>query len=108
MLDEHPRFVPPSGLADNTQAFSPEKSFTPPGLRGHVPDFNAIMSIPDEYLAQQSTGEELVECSNSYSPFAEIGTRSNVPDEPVESLHYPEPPISFGDIGDLKILMKVN
>ncbi|KAE8279054.1 Multiple PDZ domain protein Multi-PDZ domain protein 1 [Larimichthys crocea] len=106
LLDEHPRFVPPSGLADNTQAFSPEKSFTPPGLRGHVPDFNAIMSIPDEYLAQQSTGEELVECSNSYSPFAEIGTRSNVPDEPVESLHYPEPPISFGDIGDLKILMK--
>ncbi|TKS92812.1 Multiple PDZ domain protein [Collichthys lucidus] len=106
LLDEHPRFAPPSGLADNTQAFSPEKSFTPPGLRGHVPDFNAIMSIPDEYLAQQSTGEELVECSNSYSPFAEIGTRSNVPDEPVESLHYPEPPISFGDTGDLKILMK--
>lgn len=110
MLDEHPCFTTPSGLGDNTQAFSPEKSasFAPPGLRGHVPAFNAILSSSDQYLAQHSAKEEPVECSNSYSPFTEIGTISNVQEEPVESLHYQrEPPICFGDIGDIKILIKV-
>ncbi|XP_070849423.1 multiple PDZ domain protein [Chaetodon trifascialis] len=109
LLDEHPRFATPPGLADNTQAFSPEKSasFTPPSLRGHVPDFNAILSSSDQYLAQHPTKEEPVECANSYSPFVEIGSRSNVPGEPVESLHYQkEPPLSYGDIPDIKILMK--
>ncbi|XP_022614451.1 multiple PDZ domain protein isoform X2 [Seriola dumerili] len=109
LLDDHPRFTTPSGLGDNTQVFSPEKSacFTPPSLRGHVPAFNAILSSSDQFLAQQSTREEPVESSNSFSPFAEIGTRSNVQEEPVESLHYQkEPPIPFGDIGDIKILMK--
>ncbi|XP_041820522.1 multiple PDZ domain protein isoform X3 [Chelmon rostratus] len=109
LLDEHPRFATLPGLADNTQAFSPERpaSFTPPSLRGHVPDFNAILSGSDRFLAQHSTKEEPVECANSYSPFVEIGTIFNVPDEPVESLHYQkEPPLSFGEIADIKILMK--
>ncbi|XP_059210532.1 multiple PDZ domain protein [Centropristis striata] len=109
LLDEHPCFAAPSGLADNTQAFSPEKSasFTPPSLRGHVPTFNAILSSSDQFLAQHSSIEEQVECSNSYSPFADIVTRSSVPDEPVESLHYQtEPPMSFDDIGNIKILIK--
>ena len=104
-MDEHPRFATPSGLADNTQQFSPEKpaSFTPP--RGHVPAFDAMLSSSDQYLAQQSTKDEPVDCSNTYSPFAEIEARSKVQEEPVESLHYQrEPAISFGDI---KILMKV-
>uniref|UniRef100_A0A8C4IMZ5 Multiple PDZ domain protein n=1 Tax=Dicentrarchus labrax TaxID=13489 RepID=A0A8C4IMZ5_DICLA len=109
LLDEHPRFATPSGLADNTLSFSPEKaaSFTPPSLRGHIPDLNALLSSSDQYPSQRSTNEEPVECSNSYSMFAEKGARSNVLEEPMESLHYEkEPPVSFGDIGDIKILMK--
>ncbi|XP_039996432.1 multiple PDZ domain protein isoform X3 [Xiphias gladius] len=109
LLDERPCFTTPPGLGDSTQVFSPEKSasFTPPSLRGHVPAFNAILSSSDQYLAQHSTKEEPVEGSNSYSPFAEIGTRSNVQEEPVESLHYQkEPLVSFGNIGDIKILIK--
>ncbi|XP_074480858.1 multiple PDZ domain protein isoform X18 [Sebastes fasciatus] len=107
LLDEHPCFATPSGLADDTEAFSPEQSasFTPPSVRGHVPTFNATLSGSDQFLAQHK--EEPVECSNSYSPFAEIGTRSSVPDEPVEPLHYQtEPLMSFEDIGDIKILME--
>ncbi|KAL7374804.1 hypothetical protein ABVT39_007383 [Epinephelus coioides] len=109
LLDEHPCFATPSGLADNTRVFPPEESasFTPPSLRGHVPTFNAILSSSDQFLAQHSATEEAVEGLNSYSPFAEIGTRSSVPDEPVESLHYQnEPPMTFGDIADMKILIK--
>ncbi|TDG99707.1 hypothetical protein EPR50_G00197720 [Perca flavescens] len=109
LLDEHPCFATPSGLADNTQAFSPEKSasFSPPSLRGHVPNFNAILSSSDQFLAQHSTKEEPVECSKSYSPFAEIGTRSSVPDEPVESLPYQkELPMAFEDIKDIKMFIK--
>ncbi|XP_044039683.1 multiple PDZ domain protein-like isoform X4 [Siniperca chuatsi] len=109
LLDEHPCFATPPGLADNTQVFSLEKSasFTSPSLRGHVPAFNTILSSSDQYLAQHSTNEDPAECSNSYSPFAEIGTRSNVPDEPMEPLPYQkEPPMSFGDIEVIKILMK--
>ncbi|KAF1380566.1 hypothetical protein PFLUV_G00165180 [Perca fluviatilis] len=109
LLDEHPCFATPSGLADNTQAFSPKKSasFSPPSLRGHVPTLNAILSSSDQFLAQHSTKEEPVECSNSYSPFAEIGTRSSVPDEPVESLPYQkEPPMAFEDIKDIKMFIK--
>ncbi|XP_031706571.1 multiple PDZ domain protein isoform X1 [Anarrhichthys ocellatus] len=105
LLDERPCFAAP----DDTQAFSPEKSasFTPPSLRGHTPTFNAILSSSDQFLAQHSTQEEPAESSNSYSPFAEIGTRSPVPDEPVESLHYQqEPTMSFEDFGDIKLLMK--
>lgn len=101
LLDEHPRFTTPSTLGDSTQVFSPEKSacFTPPSLRGHVAALNTILGSSDQFLAQHS---------NSYSPFGETGTRSSVPEEPVESLHYQtEPPISFGDIGDIKILMTV-
>ncbi|XP_075968545.1 multiple PDZ domain protein isoform X2 [Anarhichas minor] len=105
LLDERPCFAAP----DDTQAFSPEKSasFTPPSLRGHTPTFNAILSSSDQFLAQHSTQEEPAESSNSYGPFAEIGTRSPVPDEPVESLHYQqEPTMSFEDFGDIKLLMK--
>ncbi|XP_029382846.1 multiple PDZ domain protein isoform X2 [Echeneis naucrates] len=108
LLDEHPCFTTSSGLADNTQLFSPEKSacYTPPNLRGHIPPFNAILSSSDQYLSQHSANEEPVESSNSYGPFVEMGTRANVQEEPVESLHYQESLISFGDIGDIKILMK--
>ncbi|XP_045921845.1 multiple PDZ domain protein-like isoform X4 [Micropterus dolomieu] len=100
LLDEHPCFT------DNTQAFSPEKSapFTPTSLRGPGLAFDGILSSSDQYLAQHSTNAEPVECSKSYTPFADIGTRSDVPDKPVEPLHYQkEPPMSFGDI---KFLMK--
>ncbi|XP_042367906.1 multiple PDZ domain protein isoform X2 [Plectropomus leopardus] len=104
LLDEHPCFATPSGLADNTRESA---SFTPPSLRGHVPTFNDILSSSDQFLAQHSANEEPAEGLHSYSPFAETGTRSSVPDEPAESLHYQrEPPMSFGDIGDIKILMK--
>ncbi|XP_032399925.1 multiple PDZ domain protein isoform X3 [Etheostoma spectabile] len=108
LLDEHPCFATPSGLVDNTQAFSPEKSasFSPPSLRGHGPTFNAILSSSDQFLARHTTKEEPVECSNSYSPFAEIGTRSSVPDEPVESLPYQEPIMAFEDIKDIKRFIK--
>lgn len=94
-MHEHPRFATPSGHADNTQEFSPEKSasFAPPSLRGHVPDFSAVLSGSEEPAAF------------SYGQFAELGARANVPDEAAEPLHYQkEPPMSFGDI---KILMKV-
>uniref|UniRef100_UPI0037E944AE multiple PDZ domain protein n=1 Tax=Semicossyphus pulcher TaxID=241346 RepID=UPI0037E944AE len=93
LLDEHPRFATASGLADNTQAFSPEKpaSFTPPSLRGRVPDFNALLSSSDPYVTQHTAKEEAGECASLYSTFA------NVPEEPVEL------PMSYGDI---KILMK--
>ncbi|KAM3591253.1 uncharacterized protein V6R79_025536 [Siganus canaliculatus] len=97
LLDEHP-------LADDTEAFSPETSaaFAPLTLRGHVPDFNALLSGSDQYLSKNSTEEKPAERSNSYSPFAELGTGSNAPDESEEL------PISFGDIGDIKALMKDN
>lgn len=97
-MHEHPRFATPSGLADNTQVFSPEKSasFTPPTLRGHVPDFSAVLSGSEEPAAF------------SYGQFAGLGPGANVPDEAAEPLHYQkEPPMSFGDMGDIKILMKV-
>ncbi|XP_068443390.1 multiple PDZ domain protein isoform X3 [Clinocottus analis] len=109
LLDEHPCFATPSGLADDTQVFSPEKSasLTPPRLRGHNTTFQSILSSSDQFLAQHLTQEEPAESSNSYSPFAEIETRSSVPDEPVESFYdQKEPPMSFEDIGDIKILMK--
>ncbi|XP_067379716.1 multiple PDZ domain protein isoform X2 [Channa argus] len=110
LLEEHPCFATTvSSFGDNTQVFSPENSasFTPPSLRGHVPAFNAMLSGPDHYLAQHSTKEEPVECANLYSLFAEIATGSNDQEEPAESLHYQkEPAISFGDMGDIKILMK--
>ncbi|XP_053198884.1 multiple PDZ domain protein [Scomber japonicus] len=105
LLDEHPRFATtPPGLADNTQQFSPEKPapFTPP--RDRATAFNAVLSSSDQFLAQNLTKEEPVDCLNSYNPFAEIETRSNVQEETAESLHFQkEPAISFGDI---QILMK--
>ncbi|XP_047445915.1 multiple PDZ domain protein isoform X3 [Mugil cephalus] len=105
LLDEHPCFGTPAGLADNTQVFSPEAlaSYSPTSL----PAFNAILGGSDQYLAQPLNKEEPVECSISYSPFAEIGSRCNVQEEPAESLRYQEEPvISFGDIGDIRILIK--
>ncbi|XP_069561184.1 multiple PDZ domain protein isoform X2 [Brachyistius frenatus] len=104
LLDEHPCFATPSGLADGTQVFSPEKSasYTPPSLTGHIPAFNAILSSSDRYLAQHPDEEEPVECLNAYSPFTETESRPNVQKEPVEPLHYQkEPAISFGDIMNL-------
>ncbi|XP_035800981.2 multiple PDZ domain protein isoform X5 [Amphiprion ocellaris] len=103
LLDEHLCF------ADNIQAFSPEKSasYSPPGLMGHNPAFNAILSSSEQYLAQHPSKEEPVEGSNSYSPFAELSSGSKVQEETAESLHYQkEPVISFGDIADISILMK--
>lgn len=105
-MDEHPRFATtPPGLADNTQQFSPEKPapFTPP--RDRATAFNAVLSSSDQFLAQNLTKEEPVDCLNAYNPFAEIETRSNVQEETAESLHFQkEPAMSFGDI---QILMKV-
>lgn len=97
-MHEHPRFATPSGLADSTQVFSPEKSasFTPPSFRAHVPDFSAVLSGSEEPVAF------------SYGQFAELGGRANVPEEPAAPPHYQkEPALSFGDVGDVKILMKV-
>ncbi|KAM9717233.1 multiple PDZ domain protein isoform 4-T4 [Menidia menidia] len=101
VLDEHP------GFADNTQEFSPEQSasYTPASLTGHIPAINAILSSSDQYLAQHPTGaREEAERSNSFSPFAETGTRSSGQDSPTESLLFQEPEISFGDIG--KMILK--
>ncbi|KAF0029404.1 hypothetical protein F2P81_018509 [Scophthalmus maximus] len=101
LLDECPSFTTLSDLGDDDRAFSPEKSapFTPPSFSGPVPAYNAALGSSDQYLARHVTKEEPAERSNSYSPFAEIGTRSNVQEEPVKSSHYQkEPPISFGDI----------
>ncbi|XP_030017617.1 multiple PDZ domain protein isoform X2 [Sphaeramia orbicularis] len=109
VLDEHPCFAPPTGLADNVTPFCLEKSasFPSPSLRGHVLAFNTILSSSGQYLAQHSTNEEPGNRSNSYSPFGEMGTRSDILEEPVESLHFPkEAPIPFGDIEDIQILMK--
>ncbi|CAG5929276.1 unnamed protein product [Menidia menidia] len=101
VLDEHP------GFADNTQEFSPEQSapYTPASLTGHIPAINAILSSSDQYLAQHPSGaREEAERSNSFSPFAETGTRSSGQDSPTESLLFQEPEISFGDIG--KMILK--
>uniref|UniRef100_A0A668W3L4 Multiple PDZ domain protein n=1 Tax=Oreochromis aureus TaxID=47969 RepID=A0A668W3L4_OREAU len=103
LLEEHPCF------ADNTQVFSPEEStsYAPPSLTSHIPAFNAILSSSEQYLGQLPSKEEPADGTNSYSPFAEIGSRSNVLEEPVESLNYQkEPAISFGEIGDIRVLMK--
>uniref|UniRef100_A0A668W605 Multiple PDZ domain crumbs cell polarity complex component n=1 Tax=Oreochromis aureus TaxID=47969 RepID=A0A668W605_OREAU len=84
LLEEHPCF------ADNTQVFSPEEStsYAPPSLTSHIPAFNAILSSSEQYLGQLPSKEEPADGTNSYSPFAEIGSRSNVLEEPVESLNY--------------------
>lgn len=109
ILDEHSCFATPPSFTDNTCAFSPEKSasFAASGLKGHVPDFNAILTGSDQYLGWNLTNEEPEECSKAYSPFAELGSGSNVLDEPVEAGHYQEPPMPFGDSGDMKMFMKV-
>ncbi|XP_056156626.1 multiple PDZ domain protein [Lampris incognitus] len=109
LLDDHPSFTSVCSLADNTDPFSPEKlvSLTPPSLRGHVGEIDTLRSNSDQYLAQHSTQEDPRDCSKTYSPYAEIGTRLNVIDEPLESLHFHmEPTISIGDIGEIKVLMK--
>jgi len=108
VLDEHPSFATSSGFADSTQAFSPEKSasYTPASLTGHIPAINAILSGSDQFLAPHPSGtkEEPVESSDSFSPFAEIGTRSTIQDSPVEPLLYlKEPAIPFGDVGNIEI-----
>ncbi|XP_035004488.2 multiple PDZ domain protein isoform X3 [Hippoglossus stenolepis] len=109
LLDERPRFTTPSGLGDDTQAFTPEKSasFSPPSLRGQLPSYHAALGGSDHFLAHRAT-KEPVECSNSYSQFAESGTGLNAMEETLESSHYQEepPPISFEDIRDIKILIK--
>ncbi|XP_068163725.1 multiple PDZ domain protein isoform X3 [Antennarius striatus] len=92
ILDEHPRF------ADDTGEFSPEKpaSFAALGLRGHVSDFNALLSGSDQYLGWPPTSEEPEAWSKSYSPFDELGIGSNVLDEPVDPGNYPkEPPVKI-------------
>lgn len=104
VLDEHSSFASSSGFADNTQAFSPEKSasYTSASLTGHVPAITAILTSSDQYLAQQPSKEEPLDCSNSYSTFDEAGGRSANQEAPVEPPHYQkEPAISFGDIGHM-------
>ncbi|XP_060922644.1 multiple PDZ domain protein isoform X3 [Limanda limanda] len=103
LLDEHPRF------GDDTEAFTPEKSasFSPPSSRGQLPSYQAALGGSDHFLAHHVT-KEPVECSNSYSKFAESGTGLIALEETLESGHYLEepPPISFGDIRDIQILIK--
>ena len=110
LLDEHPRFTTPSGLGDDTRAFTPEKSasFSPPSLRGQLPSYHAALGGSDHFLAHRAT-KEPVDCSNSYSSFDESGTGLNALEEPLESSHYMEepPPFSFGDIRDINIVIKV-
>lgn len=101
LLDEHPHFATATGLADNTLPFSLEKSatYSPPTLRGHVPGFDTILSSSDHYLATHAGEDEPVESLHSYRAFAGIvQSRANIHEEPVESLHYTEPPIPFADI----------
>ncbi|XP_069374466.1 multiple PDZ domain protein isoform X8 [Paralichthys olivaceus] len=109
LRDEQPCFTTPSGLGDDTQVFSPEKSasFSPPSLRGQLPAYSVAVGGSDHFLAHHAA-KEPVECSNSYSPFAELGTGSNALEEPVEPSYYQEepPPISFEDIREIKILIK--
>ncbi|CAB1430312.1 unnamed protein product [Pleuronectes platessa] len=109
VLDEHPRFTAPCGLGDDTEAFTPEKSasFSPPSLRGQLPSYQAALGGSDHFLAHRVT-KEPVEFSNSYSQFAESGTGLIALEETLESGHYLEepPPISFGDIRDIQILIK--
>lgn len=108
MVHEHPRFAPSSSLADNTQVPPAEMStsFTLPCLRSPVTDFNAILSSSDQYLSRNATKEESAEFP--YSLLAELGTRANVPDKPVESHPYQkEPSMTFEDIGDINVLLKV-
>ncbi|XP_062239780.1 multiple PDZ domain protein isoform X1 [Platichthys flesus] len=109
LLDEHPRFTTPYGLGEDTEAFTPEKtaSFSPPSLRGQLPSYQAALGGSDHFLAHRAA-KEPAECSNSYSQFAESGTGLNALEETLESGHYLEepPPISFGDIRDIQILIK--
>lgn len=67
-----------------------------------------MLSGSDQYLAQISTAEEPVDSPISYSPFAEIESRSDDQEEAEESLPYPmEPAISYEDIRDESIVTKV-
>ncbi|KAL6118643.1 mpdz [Pungitius sinensis] len=106
VLDEHLCFPPPPppNLADDTRPFSPEQSapFTPPGFRGHDRSFGGALGGSDQFLARHAA-----ESANSYTPLAEIGTRSPLPDGPAESLRYQkEPAMSLEDIGNMEILIK--
>uniref|UniRef100_A0A1A8C4C3 Multiple PDZ domain protein n=2 Tax=Nothobranchius kadleci TaxID=1051664 RepID=A0A1A8C4C3_NOTKA len=95
MLDEHPSFT------DNAPVFSPEKSasYDPESLTGHIPAINALLSSSDQYLAQNPSAEEPVECSDSYSPLAEMGGRSAVQEASVDLGHCQIEP--FEDIGTM-------
>nr|XP_015802438.2 multiple PDZ domain protein isoform X1 [Nothobranchius furzeri] len=95
VLDEHPSFT------DNAPVFSPEKlaSYDPESLTGHIPASNALLSSSDQYLAQNPSAEEPVECSDSYGPLAEMGGRSAVQEASVDLGHCQIEP--FEDIGTM-------
>uniref|UniRef100_A0A8C6KX03 Multiple PDZ domain crumbs cell polarity complex component n=1 Tax=Nothobranchius furzeri TaxID=105023 RepID=A0A8C6KX03_NOTFU len=95
VLDEHPSFT------DNAPVFSPEKSasYDPESLTGHIPAINALLSSSDQYLAQNPSAEEPVECSDSYGPLAEMGGRSAVQEASVDLGHCQIEP--FEDIGTM-------
>ncbi|KAK6323203.1 hypothetical protein J4Q44_G00055420 [Coregonus suidteri] len=113
LLTEHP-FVTLSGLADDTEPFSPEEkpiAFPPTrSIGGHALaiDNNALTSS-DQYLAHHLTQMEPLEMSNSYSPYTDPEPGLNDMGEPVQSLHFQvEPTMAVGDIGEMEGLMKGN
>ncbi|XP_029941156.1 multiple PDZ domain protein isoform X2 [Salarias fasciatus] len=77
LLEDH------SCLEDNSQAFPPEMptSYAPPSLTGHTPAFSAALSGSDQYLSHSPGKEEPADCSEPYSRFPEMGSRSNVQGE---------------------------
>lgn len=98
LVHNHPRFAPPSSLADNTQVFSPEKAAS---LAPHVQDLDSILSTSDEFLSRHSMKDGTADFS--------FDARVRVLEEAVECLHNPqEVPVLFGETGDIKISVKKN
>ncbi|KAJ0006541.1 hypothetical protein NQD34_013814 [Periophthalmus magnuspinnatus] len=90
---------PPPFSMENTSTYSP------PSLRSNIPDFNSIVTSPDQYMATHSGKDEPADGLHSYSPFAEMTQKRNSIDEE-GSLHYTEPPMAFADMEDMKMLLK--
>ncbi|XP_017269912.1 multiple PDZ domain protein isoform X3 [Kryptolebias marmoratus] len=67
-LDERRSLAAPSD-------FSPDKSasYAPASLTGHVPAVGAVLSCPDQYLAQRPGPEEAAGSSDSFGLLAETG-----------------------------------
>ncbi|XP_055084936.1 multiple PDZ domain protein isoform X2 [Periophthalmus magnuspinnatus] len=90
---------PPPFSMENTSTYSP------PSLRSNIPDFNSIVTSPDQYMATHSGKDKPADGLHSYSPFAEMTQKRNSIDEE-GSLHYTEPPMAFADMEDMKMLLK--